>query len=106
MILEDIKRYAQDCIAGTEISGEKHKWACRRLLRDIERIGQPDFPYVWNERQARSIIDWFSYLRLFCICSQAQIVKLRCSVLVKFIEHQNSRACPVSAFSILFGQRL
>ena len=63
MILEDVRRYAQDCIAGKEISGQKHKWACRRLLRDIERIGQPDFPYVWNERQARSIIDWFSYLR-------------------------------------------
>lgn len=63
MILEDIKRYAQDCIAGKESSGQKHTWACMRLLRDIERIGQPDFPYVWNERQARSIVDWFSYLR-------------------------------------------
>lgn len=63
MILQDIESYARDCVAGKEISGQKHKWACARLLRDIERIGRSDFPYVWNERQARSIVDWFSYLR-------------------------------------------
>ena len=34
-----------------------------RLLRDIERMGTEEFPYVWNEDKAQSIVDWFKYLR-------------------------------------------
>ena len=34
-----------------------------RLLRDIERMGTEEFPYVWNEDKAQSIVDWFMYLR-------------------------------------------
>lgn len=34
-----------------------------RLLRDIERIGTEEFPYIWNEDKAQSIVDWFKYLR-------------------------------------------
>lgn len=63
MIFEDIKNYAQDCISGKNISGQKHKWACERFLKDVSRIGQPDFPYVWNEQQAENIVEWFKLLR-------------------------------------------
>ena len=63
MILEEIKIYAQDCISGKIISGQKHKWACERFLKDIDRIGQSDFPYIWNERQAENIVEWFRLLR-------------------------------------------
>ena len=34
-----------------------------RLLRDIERMGTEEFPYIWNEDKAQSIVDWFKYLR-------------------------------------------
>lgn len=63
MILDELKKYAHDCISGKIISGRKHIWACERLLRDIDRIGQPDFPYVWNEDQAENIVEWFALLR-------------------------------------------
>lgn len=63
MIFEDIKSYAQDCISGKNISGQKHKWACERFLKDANRIGQPDFPYIWNEQQAENIVEWFKLLR-------------------------------------------
>nr|DAU84372.1 MAG TPA: Large Terminase [Caudoviricetes sp.] len=63
MILEDIKTYAQDCISGRVISGQKHKWACMRFLKDIDRIGLTDFPYIWNEQQAENIVEWFRLLR-------------------------------------------
>lgn len=63
MILEDIKTYAQGCISGKIISGQKHKWSCMRFLKDIDRIGQPDFPYIWNEQQAENIVEWFKLLR-------------------------------------------
>jgi len=64
-ILEEITAYAHDCIEGqwSLRSCRKHKQACMRLLRDIDRIGSDDFPYVWNEARAQSIVDWFSYLR-------------------------------------------
>ena len=63
MILDELKQYAYDCISGKIISGKKHIWACERLLRDIDRIGQPDFPYIWDEGQAENIVEWFALLR-------------------------------------------
>lgn len=62
-IYEELKQYAADCINGKIISCQKHKWACRRFLRDIERIGTAEFPYIWNEDAAQNIVDWFSLLR-------------------------------------------
>lgn len=62
-IYEELKQYAADCINGKIISCQKHKWACRRFLRDIERIGTAEFPYIWNEDAAQNIVDWFPLLR-------------------------------------------
>ena len=62
-LLDEIVTYAKDCISGKEISCQKHKWACQRLLRDIERMDDVRFPYVWNEQQAQNIVEWFSLLR-------------------------------------------
>ena len=46
MILEDIKTYAQDCISGKIISGQKHKWACERFLKDTSSVFLPIMPRV------------------------------------------------------------
>lgn len=61
--LEEIMEYAQACISGKIPAGAKHIWACQRLLRDVERIGQDDFPYIWDEERAEKIVTWFSLLR-------------------------------------------
>ena len=61
--LEEIMEYAQACISGKIPAGTKHIWACQRLLRDVERIGQVDFPYIWDEERAEKIVTWFSLLR-------------------------------------------
>lgn len=63
MILDEIRNYAEDCISGKEISCKKHKWACQRFLKDLDRIGNEDFPYIWNEEAAQNIVDWFALLR-------------------------------------------
>lgn len=60
---EEIIKYCQDCISGVIPSGKKHKWACERFLNDLERIGTPDFPYIWNEERAERIVQWFLLLR-------------------------------------------
>lgn len=61
--LEEIKAYAKRCIADPETNCKKHRWACERFLRDLSRIGQDDFPFVWDEKSAQSIVDWFALLR-------------------------------------------
>ena len=61
-IKEELIRYCEDCIDGRIASGQKHKWACQRFLDDLERIGTPDFPYLWDEQAASRIADWFALL--------------------------------------------
>lgn len=62
-IKEELKRYAVGCISGKIVSGKKHVWACKRLIRDFEREETKDFPYRWDEEKAESIIEWFKLLR-------------------------------------------
>lgn len=62
-LMEEIGRYAEECISRKIISCRKHNWACRRFLGDLERIGTKGFPYVWNEEAAQGIVEWFALLR-------------------------------------------
>lgn len=74
-ILEELTKYAKRCIADEKISEwedyiscVKHKNACKRFLRDIERAKVRNtrtrpFPYVWDEKEAQKIVDWFALLR-------------------------------------------
>lgn len=58
-ILEELTAYAHDCIDGRIVSCKKHKQACERFLRDLER----DWEYEWVEDEAQKIVKWFTYLR-------------------------------------------
>ncbi len=68
-IREELEAYARDCLSDRHVSKyedyiscKKHKWACERFLRDLERIGTEGFPYVWEEDRAQNIVSWFSCL--------------------------------------------
>lgn len=67
-IKEELVRYSENCLDGTEISGQKHKWACRRFLEDLKKedarntLATP-WPYYWNEEEAEKVVEWFSMLR-------------------------------------------
>ena len=64
MLLDDIRKYAEDCISGKILSCQKHKWACERFLRDVERMEtDPEYPYTWDEEKAEEIVKWFHLLR-------------------------------------------
>ncbi len=43
---ERAKAYARRVLAGEEVAGKYERLACKRFLNDLERQGQPDFPYV------------------------------------------------------------
>lgn len=68
-IREELIDYCNKCLNDVQVSEfedyiscEKHKKACRRLLRDFERENTSEFPYYWNEREAQKIVNWFALL--------------------------------------------
>lgn len=69
-IKEELIQYCNFCINDTYIteyedyiSCNLHKLACNRFLNDLKRIGNDDFPYIWDEVEAQKIVTWFQYLR-------------------------------------------
>lgn len=63
-VLEEITKYANDCIDGEIVSCQKHIWACKRFLRDLERMrNEADYPFEWDDDAAGAIVDWFALLR-------------------------------------------
>jgi phage terminase large subunit-like protein len=55
---EELIQYCNDVISNTIISCKKHKWACMRFLRDLERENTDDFPYVFVEEKANRFFTW------------------------------------------------
>lgn len=62
-ILTELINYSSDCINGKIISCQKHKWACERFLKDIEKSKTKDWLYYWDENEANKIVKWFALLR-------------------------------------------
>ena len=63
-IRQELERYAAECIDGRRVSCRKHRWACQRFLADLNKLDtDSNYPYYWDEEQARAIVKWFHYLR-------------------------------------------
>ncbi|MED0676977.1 terminase TerL endonuclease subunit [Aneurinibacillus thermoaerophilus] len=63
MLLEELLIYAEDVIDGEIVACQKHKWACERFIRDLERQGTEDFPYIFDEARAARFLKWMSLFR-------------------------------------------
>lgn len=61
-LLDNLIKYSEDVISGKVVACQKHKWACMRFLRDLERQGTEEFPYIFNESKAIRFLSW---MRLF-----------------------------------------
>lgn len=55
--------YSEDVLAGEIVACQKHKWACARFLRDVEREGTTAFPYVFDEDKAVRFFEWMSLFK-------------------------------------------
>ena len=53
-IFNELIVYAKQCISGEIISCQKHKWACRRFLDDVQKA-KGDWQYYWDENEAEKI---------------------------------------------------
>lgn len=70
-IKEELKEYCRRCLNDVRISEfedyiscTKHKWACKRFLKDIsEEENSSEYPFFFSEDEAQKIIDWFELLR-------------------------------------------
>ncbi len=62
-ILSELVQYCDDCINGKIVSGKKLKQACMRFLRDLERQGTEDFPYIFDSDRAQDFIDWMGVFK-------------------------------------------
>lgn len=58
----ELIEYCQAVLDGKIPACKKHRWACKRFLRDIEREGTETFPFVFDERKALRFLSW---MRLF-----------------------------------------
>ena len=57
-ILKELIQYSNECIDGVIPSGQKHIWAAKRFLKDVE-----EGKFIWDEDEAQRIVKWFTYLR-------------------------------------------
>lgn len=62
-LLDELTNYSKACAKDNKRNGKKHIWACARFLEDLDRIGSDDFPYIWNEQEAISIVIFSRFLR-------------------------------------------
>jgi phage terminase large subunit-like protein len=55
--------YCHDVLSGEIVACQKHKWACQRFLRDIEREGADEFPYIFDEEKALRFLKWMTLFK-------------------------------------------
>lgn len=57
--LHPTHRYAVEIVAGLRSSNELEWLACERHLKDLQRQGTEEFPFVFDESRADRIFEWF-----------------------------------------------
>ena len=62
-ITDELIQYSNDVIEGRVVSCVKHKWACQRFINDLNRQGQKDFPYIFDEDKANRFLKWMTFFK-------------------------------------------
>lgn len=57
-MIDHATRHAEAVVSGKILSGRLHFLACQRHLRDLERQGSPDFPFIWIPEKSQRIISF------------------------------------------------
>lgn len=58
------RAYAEDVAAGRVVAGPLVRRACQRHLRDLQRAGRSDFPYVFDEELEQRFYRFAAYINL------------------------------------------
>lgn len=57
-LVELLVNYCEDVLNDKPLTCVKHKWACKRFLRDLSRQGTKEFPYEFIPENAERFFDW------------------------------------------------
>lgn len=57
-------KHAEDVVSGKVLSGNLHRLACQRHLRDLEKQGTPEFPFLWDEKKSENILEFAETLTI------------------------------------------
>ncbi len=57
--LHPTTKYAGEIVSGLRPSCKREWQACERHLKDLQRQGSDDFPFIFDESRANRIFDWF-----------------------------------------------
>jgi phage terminase large subunit-like protein len=57
-LTDQLIEYCSRILDGRIIACTKHKWACQRLLNDLDKQKTEDFPYYFDEAEALKAINW------------------------------------------------
>lgn len=57
--------YAADVVSGAVVAGPWVRLAAQRHLRDLERAGTDEFPWVFDEARADKVIRFFRFVTLY-----------------------------------------
>ncbi|MCR3758164.1 terminase large subunit [Clostridium felsineum] len=80
---EQLIEYCNRILDGRIAACTKHKWACKRFLKDLSKENTTDFPYVFDEEQGQRAIDWLQEFRH----SKGELAgtKINAHIFVKFV---------------------
>jgi phage terminase large subunit-like protein len=56
---DPVTQYARDVVSGALVAGRAVRLAGARHLRDLERQGTPDFPFVWDPERVSDMLEFF-----------------------------------------------
>jgi phage terminase large subunit-like protein len=73
---DPVEAYALRVSLGELPAGKYHRLACERHLLDLERMGAPDFPYVFDWKEAKRFLDFAGQLRHYKGEWAGQLIKL------------------------------
>lgn len=60
--LDAVKKYVTDVVSGEIVACKSIIGACQRHLDDLDRVGDPDFPYYFDEEHASRVCKFFPVL--------------------------------------------
>ncbi|MFD2681207.1 terminase large subunit [Bacillus seohaeanensis] len=63
MLREWLIEYSNDVLSGEIVACKKEKQACRRFLKDLDKEGTDNFPYVFDEEKAMRFLNWMTLFK-------------------------------------------
>lgn len=61
--IEELKKYCNEMIGSPKTACQKHRWACKRFLRDLEKQGTEKFPWIFSEEKANKFMRWMTFFK-------------------------------------------